>query len=203
MRHPKVLIQRSGFTMQGTNGYSIWNESRAFFISRCIGKQVFGANSRLASLGGAGLILSLPDSDDQRWHQDGMPLFPELSHMLPPYAVNVFVPLTDNDGCIYAGPTEFIPGSHVMEEDVVLQQVDCSDGKQRSIQSGASCNDNGDGEPGIVSPILHQGDSLLYDYRVCHRGASNLAGQTRRVLYLMYARPWFKEHLNFVNDCLK
>ena len=37
-------------------------------------------------------------------------------------------------------------------------------------------------------------------YRICHRGTTNLSlTKTRTMLYLMYsyARPWFKEHLNF------
>lgn len=141
----------------------------------------------------AGLIFSFPDSQDQPWHQDGMPLFPELRRpdaMLPSYAINVFLPLSDEDGCVEAGPTEFAPTSHLMDEDVVME----------GIQNGTT---------EIASPILKQGDALLYDYGICHRGTSNLTGQSstgvprvRRILYLMYARPWFKEHLNFGSEHL-
>ena len=164
----------------------------------------------------AGLILSLPGSDDQPWHKDGMPLFPELSphdSVLPPYAINVFVPLSDQDGCLEAGPTEFIPGSHVLEEDIAMQKLDQAE-KEYSRKSNQKVSfatseiDSEELKPGIVSPVLYQGDALLYDYRVCHRGTSNLTGkevstgQVRRILYLMYARPWFKEHLNFGSDWL-
>jgi hypothetical protein len=59
-----------------------------------------------------------------------------------------------------------------------------------------------------ISAVLGRGDILLYDYRICHRGTSNLCQPkeddkdtspdgTRKVLYRMYARPWFREHLNF------
>ncbi len=160
----------------------------------------------------AGLIFSLAGSDDQPWHQDGMPLFPEINDMmLPPYAINIFLPLTNVDASIEAGPTEFIPLSHVMEEAAVLEKIDkCTNrnvlGDGATGSGDARANDVASEEhgeevqeehPGIVSPRLNQGDALLYDYRVCHRGTSNLTQGTRRILYLMYARPWFKEHLNF------
>ena len=78
-----------------------------------------------------------------------------------------------------------------------------------------------------VPAVIGKGDVLLYDYRVCHRGTANLSstlsvapssaslsasgvvdkeddhdetsggGVVRKVLYQMYARHWFKEHLNF------
>ncbi len=59
----------------------------------------------------AGLILSFPNSADQPWHQDGTSLFDdvefpiETSSHLPPYALNIFVPL--DDVIAEVGPTEF------------------------------------------------------------------------------------------------
>ena len=54
-----------------------------------------------------------------------------------------------------------------------------------------------------VTGIVRQGDALIYDYRICHRGTTNLSlTKTRTMLYLMYARPWFKEHLNFGTEHL-
>lgn len=151
----------------------------------------------------AGLIFNMPHSDDQPWHQDGVPLFPEASNSadmqasFPPYALNVFIPLETSDGAVERGPTEFLPGSHQWSA-VELQQVNI----------GSTADSKLDETSNIVSPILKQGDVLIYDYRVCHRGTSNLAqeedttkdsiGQgTRRILYLMYARPWFTDHINF------
>lgn len=138
----------------------------------------------------AGLILSSPGSDNQPWHQDGMPLFVEANGLvLPPYAINVLVPLSDHDGRLEAGPTEFVPSSHIQDAHVVMQKV-----------NQTTTNDSDDQV--VISPILKQGDALVYDYRVCHRGTCNLSDKTRRILYLMYARPWFKEHLNFGEDHL-
>ena len=164
----------------------------------------------------AGLIFNSPGSNDQPFHQDGVPLFPELPGAksteiqanMPPYAVNLFIPLEDSDGDVWRGPTEFIPGSHKWPEpDRQLERV-----------LGGKCSDHK-----IVSPRLMCGDAVLYDYRVCHRGTSNLSGKygvcksedkqqskrhkkrgtarekkaCRRILYLMYARPWYDDHVNF------
>jgi len=201
----------------------------------------------------AGLIFSYPGSCDQPWHQDGMPLFPELpgdqSAMLqasfPPYALNVFLPLEDDDGSVERGPTEFLPGSHKwtsgLDERLRLATEPTSDGGDKKIDSDSETNGDSDknddcsDEDAIVAPVLKQGDALIYDYRVCHRGTANLFGKlealkncsttdtngstaskkskkkkkprnddndddiagTRRILYLMYARPWFTDHVNF------
>ena len=168
-------------------------------VNSLLGGDAAGADeSHTPKLVYAGLILSFPGSQDQPFHQDGMPLFPELGGTvdLPPYALNIFLPLADDDTKLEAGPTEFIPQSHRMPESQVMQ-----------IVNGETPSEEGDGI-GVVGPKLEQGDALLYDYRVCHRGTANLTssttgeGRVRRILYLMYARPWFKEHMNFGDDKL-
>ena len=187
----------------------------------------------------AGLIFSYPGSCDQPWHQDGMPLFPELPReqsallqaSLPPYALNVFLPLEDDDGSIEKGPTEFIPNSHKWESpDERLRMVNETSGEVEEEEEEVSSDDddsdtNNEGDEdtneddeAIIAPVLKCGDALIYDYRVCHRGTANLFKQltapalkknkkeendkddvtgTRRILYLMYARPWFTDHVNF------
>lgn len=146
-----------------------------------------------------GLIPSFPNSEDQPWHQDGCTLFPEappeLGDSLPPYALNVFLPLLDITEEL--GPTEFWLASHCTNEarDTFL-----------SSNGGATTTFNDDPigkNKNIVAPLIQTGDALIYDYRVCHRGTSNLSTNiTRPMLYLMYARPWFKEHLNFGTERL-
>jgi len=207
----------------------------------------------------AGLIYNFPKSDDQPWHQDGEPLFPELlaapctdddrdgdddslvTPILPPYALNVFIPLTDDDAAIEAGPTEFVLGSHLLPEGVVMRMIEEHEHEQpngsANDKEGSDTGDRDDGDEYvdgatgvIVSPVLQQGDVLVYDYRICHRGTTNVThkvkrpvttgetgrnsagtaattsstdrGRVRRILYLMYARPWFKEHLNFGDKSL-
>ncbi len=137
-----------------------------------------------AKLTYAGLILSFPLSADQPFHQDGTALFGEeefpISQRLPPYALNVFIPLDDITEEL--GPTEFCIGSHSAEEAIkILSKLENGDKK------GAK----------VIAPLLRSGDALIYDYRVCHRGTQNLAKKTRPMLYLMYARPWFTDHINF------
>jgi ectoine hydroxylase-related dioxygenase (phytanoyl-CoA dioxygenase family) len=137
----------------------------------------------------AGWIFSFTDSADQPWHQDGSPLFDKGTELLPSYAINVFVGLHD-EKLLELGPTEFIMGSHCLEPNAAMNKVDSA-----------------------VSVILGRGDILLYDYRICHRGTSNLcqpeeddndtsSDGIRKVLYRMYARPWFREHLNFGKESL-
>merc|ERR1711971_929704 len=91
------------------------------------------------------------------------------------------------------------------------------------VHDNDDCDDDKRDDNPVVSAVLKRGDVLLYDYRICHRGTSNLSisgsssvaaatdddvddrcdddgnnkGILRKVLYLMYARPWFREHLNF------
>jgi len=127
----------------------------------------------------AGWIFSFPGSVDQPWHQDGRPLFATGCEHLPCYALNVFVPL---DVDVEQGPTEFVLGSHRMSEEDAMTLLD--------------------EEKDLCAPILQVGDALCYDYRTCHRGTANLSSKTRSVLYLMFARPWYKEHVNFGDEPL-
>lgn len=230
-------------------------------------QNLLGADAKLLY---CGLIYSFPNSSDQPWHVDGSTLFPELAGMksdceldfdcmvdLPPYALNIFIPL-GNDITEDIGATEFFPGSHLnhkaMEIDEDLLQLrlfqpmknqqhkpPVPEKKRASSSASASkkaraakatvtvatCalskNDSDHESDGIVlstdilaveeevmnrhtviAPLLKQGDALIYDYRVCHRGTANLSfdGTTRIMLYLMYARPWFREHLNFGEERL-
>ena len=137
----------------------------------------------------AGLILSFPLSADQPWHQDGTALFDDHEFpndkSLPPYALNVFIPLEDvTEGL---GPTEFCVGSHYRDKAIrAMKFIENRDEKNAKV----------------IGPLLKTGDALIYDYRVCHRGTQNLADKTRPMLYLMYARPWFREHVNFSEEKL-
>jgi hypothetical protein len=137
----------------------------------------------------AGLILSFPLSADQPFHQDGTALFEDnefpIHQKLPPYALNVFIPLDDVTEEL--GPTEFCVGSHYREEAIkVMKYLESGDEKSAKV----------------IAPLLKTGDALIYDYRVCHRGTQNLAEKTRPMLYLMYSRPWFSEFINFSDEKL-
>lgn len=150
-------------------------------------KSLLGRDAELVY---AGLILSFPGSADQPWHQDGHQLFSDeefsVNQSLPPYALNVFVPLDDVD--VEVGPTEFCVQSHTRKKAIEIM---------KRIEKGDETGTN------MVGPLLKTGDALIYDYRVCHRGVKNISeAKTRPMLYLMYARPWFKEHINFSTEKL-
>jgi ectoine hydroxylase-related dioxygenase (phytanoyl-CoA dioxygenase family) len=138
----------------------------------------------------AGLILSFPGSADQPWHRDGTALFADnefpIGQTLPPYALNIFIPLDDVTSDV--GPTEFCVGSHIREKAIEVM---------KEIETGNEAGTT------IIGPLLKMGDALIYDYRVCHRGTKNVAKKkTRPMLYLMYSRPWFYEHINFGDETL-
>jgi hypothetical protein len=107
-----------------------------------------------------------------------------------------------------SGPTEFVAESHRLGADSTMDAVETA--ASRMDDGPASATTNEDESP-IVSPVLKRGDILIYDYRICHRGTANLTnalkkyrkeGRVRTILYLMYARPWFKEHMNFGTEKL-
>jgi len=163
----------------------------------------------------SGLIYSFPNSSDQPWHMDGTTLFPELKESLkdrgladlPPYALNIFIPL-ENDITTDIGPTEFFPESHIsskaMEIDDDLLKLHSMGTNKNINEQNVKDVENITNRHNVIAPLLKKGDALIYDYRVCHRGTANLSpkGDVRIMLYLMYARPWFREHLNFGTDRL-
>ena len=121
----------------------------------------------------AGVMWALPqpkpkkaaiDSVSQKWHSDGGHLF---SHAhLPPHCINVFYPLVDlhNEN----GPTEVMPGSHRLGK---LNDPTAS-------KFGLCCD---------------AGSAILFDYRLNHRGGANFTSEPRPILYLAYAKPFFRD----------
>lgn len=106
------------------------------------------------------------DSHHQKWHGDGGHLFDHVH--LPPHCINVFYPLIDlPDRNI--GPTEVQAGSHIL-------------GKFNSPDGGT------------FALTCRQGDAVLFDYRIKHRGLANIMPFTDRpVLYLAYGKPFFRD----------
>lgn len=102
----------------------------------------------------------------QKWHGDGGHCFTENGHQ-PPHCINVFYPLIDMSSEL--GPTEFMPGTHI------LGRFDHKDTT-------------------AVSLCCKMGGCVLFDYRVKHRGGANICmHQDRPVLYLCYCKTWFRD----------
>ena len=70
-----------------------------------VSRAVLGDDHVLRS---ARLVVALPGAQDQHWHRDAPPLFDDVA--VPPYALNLMVPLVDVD--LGRGPTSFLLGSH-------------------------------------------------------------------------------------------
>lgn len=112
-------------------------------------------------------VVSHPGAEIQHIHRDGGALFPDqdLGPTLPPYAINVAIPLIDVS--LDIGPTGFWPGSHRWKRDVQPDPAAI-----------------------VVEPLM-QGDCLLLDYRTFHAGLPNNSTTIRPILYVVYARPWY------------
>ncbi len=109
-------------------------------------------------------LLQRMDKASQKWHGDGGHLF-DHTH-LPPHCINVFYPLVNLTK--FNGPTEVMSGTHRL-------------GKLNDPSApkfGLQCN---------------QGDVLLFDYRLKHRGGANFTNEPRPILYLAYAKPFFRD----------
>eukprot|EP00730_Choanoeca_flexa_P000832 TRINITY_DN10355_c0_g2_i1.p2 TRINITY_DN10355_c0_g2~~TRINITY_DN10355_c0_g2_i1.p2 ORF type:complete len:275 (+),score=47.35 TRINITY_DN10355_c0_g2_i1:3501-4325(+) len=120
----------------------------------------------------SGVVQSLPGAETQGWHMDGDHLFQPWQ--LPPHAVTVFFNLTDL--AEEQGIPEFLPGSQLFEQ-------------YKQLQVGAEMT------PVSFKPTA--GSITVFDYRTVHRGMANLSKEPRPLLYMVFAKPWFKDAANF------
>jgi hypothetical protein len=54
-----------------------------------------------------------------------------------------------------------------------------------------------DAEGGGYRPRTRRGGCYLMDYRLRHAGTPNRSDRPRPILYIVYARPWFTDSVNF------
>jgi Phytanoyl-CoA dioxygenase (PhyH)/SEC-C motif len=120
-------------------------------------------------------VVSHPGASQQHTHRDNDHLFfnPGVGPNLPVYAVNVAVPLVDVDR--RTGPTGVWLGSHRLAQGVTVEN-----------ETMTVCE-------------LRRGDLMLLDYRTLHAGLPNASRQARPIVYMVYARPWFFDHVNHVS----
>jgi ectoine hydroxylase-related dioxygenase (phytanoyl-CoA dioxygenase family) len=131
--------------------------------------ELLGADRVLVSFG---VVVSQPGAEDQHVHRDGGGLFgdPAIEASLPPYAITVIVPLVDMNA--ETGTTRVWPGSHRMTDEE-LHGVQPQD------------------------PVVKRGSVLLMDYRLHHGGLANRSAGPRPILSLVFARPWWRDDVNF------
>ncbi|KAH8057587.1 hypothetical protein JL722_6670 [Aureococcus anophagefferens] len=140
----------------------------------------------LALLGGdvvlayVGLVASFPGSDDQPWHADGVKLFPGHGGELPAHALNCFVPLVDVTRA--AGRRS---SRRVAPPQASARRRARRGGAPRRLRAGA-----GAGRPPRLRPA--HGPPRR------RQRVATLAP----ILYLLFCRPWFREHINFGSTSL-
>ena len=133
----------------------------------------------VSSQDSVGVIVSTTTRTAQEWHGDGGHIF-DHAHQ-PPHCINVFVPLDDLTGT--NGPTEFVPGTHVLNA--------FGNGKQDRVdQAKGGCG------RGSFAIKAKAGGVILFDYRLKHRGGLNSTPNDRLLLCLCYAKPWFQDQAN-------
>lgn len=159
-------------------------------------------------------VQSLPSAKMQDWHRDvealhrrscdGDDIFavghgsggkhPSSFEWTPAHGFVAIVPLVNVTDI--NGPTEFLAGSHVPAvasesfwEDL---QMETENDKQQCI-SQENCSD----KPSELSFVAHQGDIVLFDLRLRHRGTPNRDQSARPVMYVSYTREWFQDRTNF------
>jgi len=119
-----------------------------------------------------GCFLSLPGSESQVYHQDGLHLNKKVHK--PCHAVNVFIPLIDYE--MSNGPTEFCLGTHYLGRENFVKEM-------------------------VYTPCVTAGTPIIFDYRVGHRGLKNVSEVTRPVVYLTYSAvksgKEFRDEVNF------
>ncbi|HLH97366.1 MAG TPA: phytanoyl-CoA dioxygenase family protein [Xanthobacteraceae bacterium] len=119
-------------------------------------------------------VVSHPGASQQHTHRDHDHIFynPGVGPALPTYAINVAVPLIDVDR--RTGPTAVWLGSHRLAQGVTV------------------------GSETMTVAELKRGDLMLLDYRTLHAGLPNGSRQSRPIVYMVYARPWFFDHTNHI-----
>jgi len=116
----------------------------------------------------AGVMWAMKSEESQKWHADGGHLFAEDDHHSPPHCINVFYPLVDLSK--ENGATQVQLGTH---------RRDC------------------DKESVVTLPLqVDAGGAILFDYRLQHSGGCNTTDTPRPILYLCYARDFFRDTRN-------
>lgn len=128
------------------------------------------------------VVYSKPGAKNQEWHADGRHLDAECDPrtglgQAPPYGVCVFMPLIDLNAT--TGFTQFFMRSHKTSQLIGFGEA------------ASTLRLSFDG-------VLEAGQSVLYDYRLLHRGmANNTTNTVRPVLQFLYTVPAYKELRNY------
>mmetsp|Transcript_61474 Transcript_61474/g.150453 ORF Transcript_61474/g.150453 Transcript_61474/m.150453 type:complete len:650 (-) Transcript_61474:104-2053(-) len=155
-----------------------------------------------------GSVIAEKGCDPMYWHEDQTYLYGQESfnhagiggHDLLPYVINLFVPLGNVTAA--SGPTEFCMGATHLAGmpadltdifyDTKYEDADSDFRRMHRFQYDL------DACPPEFwrRPLIGAGDAVLFDYHLTHRGGPNTSDELRALLYVIYARAWFRD-LNF------
>ena len=125
------------------------------------------------------------EGDDQQ--QDSTTTGIQYNQHWPAHIFNVFIPLlniTTED----FGPTELIPKSHIGTRIMYNDKYPRSEKLVAQSQFDSP-----------IAPLLNVGDVLIFDFRLLHRGLSNIDERemNRPMLVLAYSIPTFQDTANW------
>ena len=117
-----------------------------------------------------GAVVSLTGALAQPDHHDAPHLYgSDISALLPAHALTFALPLIEMNEI--HGTTSLLPGSH----------------RWRTV--------NAAGER--IEPVIPIGSCMLWDFRLLHAGTANISTRPRPMVYCTYARPWYRDPVNF------
>lgn len=129
----------------------------------------------------------LPGSEYQPVHRDGKYLFPGLAVTLPPYMLELNIPLVDfrEDN----GPLEVWPRTHLLSNfeptDAGSLLRPAEEERHTDVQQFAE-------QLQSQRVLMPAGSFLLRDPRMWHRGTPNRSDSARPMLSIAYNRPWYR-----------
>jgi ectoine hydroxylase-related dioxygenase (phytanoyl-CoA dioxygenase family) len=192
--HPDIDYQNGDFLFQeigsrsglrydvriDMNGDAQWSALRQVAIETApwldLVQDIFGEGNWKVE---ANVIYSKPGAQNQGWHCDGGHLEAEADENghghAPPYALCVFLPLIDLNP--HVGFTQFFLGSHKTSQLV---------GFGPAAEWLAADFDG----------ILCAGQSVMYDYRLMHRGMANYE-KLRPIIQFLYTKHFYIETKNY------
>jgi len=160
-----LLLRHRAAVDAATSGGATALHRAAFCGHEAIVRALLGSKTYLEK---AGLILSHPGAEAQRWHMDNPHLYAIPTH-LPPHSLTVFVALCELTAA--NGPTEFHLATHVKAHLAA----------PRKRHAAARCA---------------AGSLVVYDTRILHRGGANASGAERPLVYMTFSRVWFRDTVN-------
>jgi len=162
----------------------------------------------------AGTVIAESGAQTAHYHYDDKFLFGGDSFEnlgiaggdLPPFAVSMFFPLlnmTKNHG-----PTEFCMGTNhypgLTRNALVWDERLAKEGTPfRELEDFFYGKNNECPEKFRRAPVVNEGDAVLWDYTITHRGTANLSPDLRAMAYVAYSRPWYRDNSNFADQALE